>query len=189
MKNVQTNLFFNIRHGPVGRVRRSLVHDHHQVPFLVMLQHLSEEVDHFLGTDSFLVQLKMSRPDPLIAEIAQPLPACPLPFDEASIHEETTSFPKMQSTTRSPRPENTAKPCVSSRFCGFSGPQSPSTPHELPRPFQNTAAPAFDRSSQHPANVAKWCHEKSWSHIPPVQLWPVAKVLQHGIDTAGLIVV
>ena len=58
MKNVQTSLLFNIRHRPVGRVRRSLVHDHYQVPFLVMLQHLPEEFDHFLGTDSFLVQFE-----------------------------------------------------------------------------------------------------------------------------------
>src|SRR5512143_3300629 len=70
------------------------------------------------------------------------------------------SCPGTPSTKRWPRPENTAMPRTFSRFCGFSGPRYTSIAHELPRPLENTAAPAFDRSSLHLEVVAKWCHTR-----------------------------
>ena len=58
MKNMQASLFLNIPHRLLRRVGRCLVHDYHQMPFLMMLQHLPEECDHFLRTDSFLMQFE-----------------------------------------------------------------------------------------------------------------------------------
>ena len=55
---MQARLLLDIRHHPLGRVRRSLIHDYHQVPGSMMFQHLPKEGDHFLRTDAFLVQLE-----------------------------------------------------------------------------------------------------------------------------------
>src|ERR1700682_549463 len=65
MKNMQTSLFLNIRHRLVRGVWWSLVHDHYQVPSPMMRQHLPKKGDHFLGTDSLLMQLK-EEPTPAI---------------------------------------------------------------------------------------------------------------------------
>src|SRR5579859_4370225 len=58
MKYMHTSLAFNIRHRLLRRVRWRLVHDDHQMPFLMVLQHLPQESDHFLRTDALFVQLE-----------------------------------------------------------------------------------------------------------------------------------
>ena len=59
---MQARLFVNIVHGLVGRVGRCLIHYNNQMSILVMLQHLPQELDHFLRADALFVQFEDQPP-------------------------------------------------------------------------------------------------------------------------------
>ena len=58
MEYVQATFGIDIVHGFLRCVRRGLIHYNYQMSILVMLQHLSKELDDFLRADSFFVQLE-----------------------------------------------------------------------------------------------------------------------------------
>lgn len=58
MKHMQPGLAVNVVHRLVRGVWWSLVHNNHQVPLTMVLQHLLHEADHFLRRDTLFVQLK-----------------------------------------------------------------------------------------------------------------------------------
>ena len=58
MKHVKTLLRFYVTFSLLRRVRWRLVHDHHKMPALMVLQQLIKKVNDLRGCDSLIVQRK-----------------------------------------------------------------------------------------------------------------------------------